>query len=61
MAIWNVLEDMRRRENRDRGYVEVRTPQIYDSELWVTSGHWEKYREHMFTSSRRTGSSGSSR
>ena len=32
-----------------RGYVEVRTPQIYDKELWVTSGHWEKYREHMFT------------
>src|SRR5580765_3583743 len=49
MAVWNVLEDMRRRENRDRGYVEVRTPQSYDSELWVLSGHWEKYREHMFT------------
>ena len=49
MAIWNVLEDLRRRENRERGYVEVRTPQVYDSELWVTSGHWEKYREHMFT------------
>src|SRR5262245_33932034 len=49
MAIWNVLEDLRRRENRARGYVEVRTPQIYDKELWVTSGHWEKYREHMFT------------
>jgi threonyl-tRNA synthetase len=49
MAIWNVLEDLRRREDLARGYVEVRTPQIYDSELWVTSGHWEKYREHMFT------------
>ena len=49
MAIWNVLEDLRRRENAARGYVEVRTPQIYDKELWVTSGHWEKYREHMFT------------
>jgi threonyl-tRNA synthetase len=49
MAIWNVLEDLRRREDRARGYVEVRTPQIYDKELWVTSGHWEKYREHMFT------------
>jgi threonyl-tRNA synthetase len=49
MAIWNVLEDLRRRENRARGYVEVRTPQVYDKELWVTSGHWEKYREHMFT------------
>jgi threonyl-tRNA synthetase len=49
MAIWNVLEDLRRAEDRARGYVEVRTPQIYDKELWVTSGHWEKYREHMFT------------
>jgi threonyl-tRNA synthetase len=49
MAIWNVLEDLRRSENRARGYVEVRTPQIFDKELWVTSGHWEKYREHMFT------------
>src|SRR4051812_31996868 len=49
MAIWNVLEDLRRAEDRARGYVEVRTPQIYDSELWMTSGHWEKYREHMFT------------
>ncbi len=49
MLIWNVLEDLRRNENRARGYVEVRTPQVYDSELWVTSGHWEKYREHMFT------------
>jgi threonyl-tRNA synthetase len=48
MAIWNVLEDLRREQNRARGYVEVRTPQIYDKELWVTSGHWEKYREHMF-------------
>jgi threonyl-tRNA synthetase len=49
MVVWNVLEDLRRRENAARGYVEVRTPQIYDKELWVTSGHWEKYREHMFT------------
>ena len=49
MVIWNVLEDLRRSENAARGYVEVRTPQIYDKELWVTSGHWEKYREHMFT------------
>ncbi len=48
MAIWNVLEDLRRSENRKRGYEEVRTPQLYDSDLWVTSGHWEKYQEHMF-------------
>jgi threonyl-tRNA synthetase len=48
MVIWNVLEDLRRRENAKRGYHEVRTPLLYDSELWRTSGHWEKYREHMF-------------
>jgi threonyl-tRNA synthetase len=49
MVIWNVLEDLRRRENARRGYHEVRTPQLYDAELWRTSGHWEKYAEHMFT------------
>jgi threonyl-tRNA synthetase len=49
MMIWNVLEDLRRRENERRGYFEIRTPQLYDVELWKTSGHWEKYREHMFT------------
>jgi len=48
MVIWNILEDFRRRENVRRGYQEVRTPQLYDSDLWRTSGHWEKYQEHMF-------------
>jgi threonyl-tRNA synthetase len=33
---------------RERGYQEVKTPQIYDSSLWKTSGHWDKYRENMF-------------
>jgi threonyl-tRNA synthetase len=49
MVIWNVLEDLRRRENAKRGYNEVRTPQLYDSDLWRTSGHWDKFRENMFT------------
>jgi threonyl-tRNA synthetase len=48
VAIWNTLEELRRRENVRRGYVEVRTPLIYDKGLWVTSGHWDKFREHMF-------------
>ena len=48
MVIWNILEDLRRRENAKRGYVEVKTPLIYDKWLWETSGHWEKFREHMF-------------
>jgi threonyl-tRNA synthetase len=48
MAIFNTLEDLRRRENARRGYVEVRTPLIYDKTLWETSGHWQKFRENMF-------------
>ena len=49
MAVWNVLEDLRRSENARRGYAEVRTPQLYDAELWKTSGHWDKFRDDMFT------------
>jgi threonyl-tRNA synthetase len=48
MVIFNILDDIRRRENLARGYLEVRTPLIYDKALWVTSGHWEKFRENMF-------------
>jgi len=48
MVIVNTLEDIRRRENARRGYLEVKTPLIYDKALWVTSGHWEKFRENMF-------------
>ena len=48
MAIFNALEDLRRRENARRGYSEVKTPLIYDKALWVTSGHWDKFRENMF-------------
>jgi threonyl-tRNA synthetase len=49
MVIWNVLEDLRRRENARRGYLEIRTPLLYDAELWRTSGHWDKFRDDMFT------------
>src|SRR3954452_2501588 len=48
MVIFNELEDLRRRENARRGYLEVKTPLIYDKALWETSGHWEKFRENMF-------------
>ncbi len=47
-AIWNVLTDLWRAENRARGYEEVRTPILYDVELFRQSGHWEKYRDHMY-------------
>ncbi len=42
---WSALS---REMGRERGYHEVKTPQIYDSSLWKTSGHWDKYRENMF-------------
>ena len=48
MVLYNQLESIRRRENARRGYLEVKTPLIYDKALWVTSGHWEKFRENMF-------------
>ena len=37
-----------RRRLEDGGYVEVKTPQLIDRALWEASGHWEKFREHMF-------------
>src|SRR6188472_2602742 len=48
MVIWNQLEDIRRTENLRRGYLEVKTPLIYDKSVWETSGHWEKFRGEMF-------------
>jgi threonyl-tRNA synthetase len=48
MVIWNALEELRQRENSRRGYLEVKTPLLYDTELWEISGHWEKYRDNMF-------------
>jgi len=48
MVIWNELEALRRRMNAKHGYVEVKTPLIYDKSVWETSGHWEKFRENMF-------------
>jgi threonyl-tRNA synthetase len=48
MVIWNALEDLRRRENAKRGYVEVKTPLLYDIDTYITSGHYENYRENMF-------------
>jgi threonyl-tRNA synthetase len=48
MVIWNALEDLRRRENAERGYLEVKTPLLYDIDTYITSGHYENYKENMF-------------
>jgi threonyl-tRNA synthetase len=47
-TVYNALVALSRQMGQERGYSEVKTPQIYDSELWRISGHWEKYKEHMF-------------
>ncbi len=47
-AVYRVLEDYMRRRLVAAGYREIRTPQVIDRKLWERSGHWEKYREHMF-------------
>jgi threonyl-tRNA synthetase len=46
--VFNSLVALSREMGRERGYAEVKTPQLYDSSLWMTSGHWDKYREQMF-------------
>jgi threonyl-tRNA synthetase len=46
--VFNSLIALSREMGEPRGYTEVKTPQLYDSSLWKTSGHWDKYRENMF-------------
>jgi threonyl-tRNA synthetase len=47
-VIWNALADLWREQNVARDYQEVRTPIVYDVELWKQSGHWDRYRDHMY-------------
>ncbi len=47
--IWQKIEQYMRRVYRDNGYQEVRCPQILDRSLWERSGHWEHYKDSMFT------------
>ena len=46
--LFNELVSLSREMGEPRGYQEVKTPQLYDAELWRLSGHWDKYRENMF-------------
>jgi threonyl-tRNA synthetase len=48
-TVWQAIEQYMRDKLNDRGYQEVRTPQVVDRSLWEKSGHWEFYRENMFT------------
>ncbi|MDQ9170170.1 threonine--tRNA ligase [Oxalobacteraceae bacterium R-40] len=48
-TIWQQVEQYMRDVFRDNGYQEVKAPQIIDRSLWEKSGHWENYKENMFT------------
>ena len=48
-TLWQQVEQYMRAVYRDNGYQEVKGPQILDKALWEKTGHWEKYRDNMFT------------
>jgi threonyl-tRNA synthetase len=48
-AVWQCVEQYMRQVYRDNDYLEVKGPQILDKSLWEKTGHWQKYRENMFT------------
>jgi threonyl-tRNA synthetase len=50
-TLWQQVEQYMRRVYRDNGYLEVRGPQILDVALWKRTGHWDNFRENMFTTS----------
>jgi threonyl-tRNA synthetase len=48
-SIWQQVEQYMRRAYQDHGYQEVRCPQILDRSLWEKSGHWQNFKDNMFT------------
>ena len=48
-TLWQEVEQYMRAVYRDNGYMEVKGPQILDKGLWEKTGHWDKYRDNMFT------------
>ncbi|NWF36072.1 threonine--tRNA ligase [Mariprofundus sp. KV] len=50
-TIWQQVENEIRGVMRDNGYQEIKTPSVVDRKLWEKSGHWDKFRDDMFTTS----------
>lgn len=50
MRIWNALLNYWHEEHRDAGYIEIKTPVMMSQSLWKQSGHWQNYRQNMYTS-----------
>jgi threonyl-tRNA synthetase len=48
VKLLNLLLDFWRRDHEGRGYQEISSPLVNDKSLWVTSGHWEHYKDNMF-------------
>jgi threonyl-tRNA synthetase len=48
-TLWQAVEQYMRTEQRKRGYLEIKTPQVVERTLWEKSGHWDKFQEQMFT------------
>ncbi len=48
-TVWQTIEQYMRQVYRDNDYLEVKGPQIIDKSLWEKTGHWDKYRDNMFT------------
>jgi threonyl-tRNA synthetase len=48
-TVWQKVEQYMRAVYQDNGYLEVKGPQIIDKSLWEKTGHWDKYRDNMFT------------
>ena len=48
MRIYNTLQNFIRQQYHIRGFQEVGTPNMYNSKLWVQSGHWQNYQDDMF-------------
>ena len=49
MVLRNLLEDFWREEHRKNGYQEIRTPIMLNKDLWLRSGHWDHYKNNMYT------------
>ena len=48
-TLWQQVEQYMRRRVNGAGYLEIKTPMVMDRSLWEASGHWQNYRENMFT------------
>ena len=48
-TVWQVVEQYMRKVYQNNGYLEVKGTQLLDKTLWEKTGHWDKYRENMFT------------